>query len=165
MKALRIAILGVLAAVLQASFVCFFSVAGAKPDLVFLAVVFIALYAPAPSVIPLAWLLGAIEDVFSSGRFGAYGALYLIIAYFILNSRDDLYTEHRLTQLLVVGLHGLLVNLALAAGTALRHDLSALPGTLSIALAGVCFTTVLTPVIFPLARLVTGCGPSRRRAA
>jgi len=165
MKVVRIAILGVLASLLQASVADPISIAGAKPDLVFLSVVFIALYGPASSVLPLAWLLGSIEDVFSSGRFGVYGALYLVTAYFIVNSRDDLFTEHRLTQLLVVGLHALLVNLVLAAGTAIRYDLGALPRVFAVALIGVCFTTAFAPAVFRLAHVLTGCGPARRRKA
>jgi len=163
MKLIRLAIFGLLAVLLQAGLADPVSINGVKPDLVFLAVVFIALYAPAPLVYPLAWVLGSMEDVFTSGRFGIYGALYLVVAHFILNSRDDLFTEHRYTQLLVVGLHALLVNLVLATLNAVRYDIQAIAPALNKGLLAVCFTTLLTPFVFASARYVTGISPAKSR--
>jgi rod shape-determining protein MreD len=156
MKLARWILLGLLAATVQAGFVPCFEIAGAIPDLALLATIFAALFAPASHVLPLAWYMGTLEDLLSSGRFGVHGAAFLAVAFLVLDSRKNLFVEHSATHLLVTGLHALALYMVLGAASAARHDNLALLQALGCGFGAALYTTALTFPVFALARRITG---------
>ena len=83
----------VLAVVLQTSVLPFHVASPFKPDLLLVAMVYLALRSPAASGALLAWLLGLIKDVFSGLYLGLNAFSFLIIFLVISSISDLLYAE------------------------------------------------------------------------
>lgn len=79
------------------------AVAGARPQLLLVFVVWRALGWPLERSYLPAWLAGLARDVFSGGsRLGAFAALYLALALVIGRLRRELFVGHIVTQVVVV---------------------------------------------------------------
>ena len=83
----------VLAVVLQASVLPVHLAAPFKPDLLLVAMVYLALRSPVASGAPLAWALGLIKDVFSGLYLGLNAFTFLIVFLVIKSISDLLYAE------------------------------------------------------------------------
>jgi len=83
----------VLALVIQTSILPVHVVAPFKPDLLLVAMVFLALRGPAVQGALLAWTLGLIKDVFSGLYLGLNAFTFLIIFLVIQSISDLLYAE------------------------------------------------------------------------
>jgi len=83
----------VLAVVLQTSVLPVHLAAPFKPDLLLVAMVYLALRSPVASGAPLAWGLGLIKDVFSGLYLGLNAFSFLIIFLVIKSISDLLYAE------------------------------------------------------------------------
>lgn len=83
----------VLAVVLQTSILPFHVASPFKPDLLLVAMVYLALRSPAASGALLAWTLGLVKDVFSGLYLGLNAFSFLIIFLVIKSISDLLYAE------------------------------------------------------------------------
>ena len=80
------------------------AVGGCQPDLFLIFVVYLSLAWPLEQSFFPCWLAGLVEDVFSGGgHIGAFAALYLVLALLISRVRQQLFVEHMVTRLIVVG--------------------------------------------------------------
>ena len=171
MRLARWILLGLIAATLQAGIVPAAELGGVKPDLVLLAVLFAALFAPARHVLPLAWFMGTLEDILSTGRFGIYGAVYLAMAYMVLDAREDLFREHPVTHLMVTLLHAFLVFVVVGLLSALAFETLSALAAVRRAFAATLYTTAVALPVFAAAGWATGIrrtlkrGRGSRRAA
>jgi rod shape-determining protein MreD len=86
----------VVAVALQVSILPVFILPAFKPDLLLVLMIFMALRGPSGSGAPLAWLLGALCDVFSGIYLGLNAVAYLIVFLIIKGVSDRLYAESAL---------------------------------------------------------------------
>ena len=83
----------VLAVVLQTSILPFHLISAFKPDLLLVAMVYLALRGPAAQGALMAWALGLVKDVFSGLYLGLNAFSFLIIFLVIQSISDLLYAE------------------------------------------------------------------------
>lgn len=154
MQWLRVLLTLAVLVLLETTVVPWVEVAGARPNLLVIFVVWRALLWPLERSYLPAWLAGLARDVFSGGsRLGAFAALYLALALLIARIRRELFVEHIVTQLVVV-----------AAGSLLTEGLWVLvwfhpPGltwseVLWRVLGGAAYTTAATPAVLGLLRVL-----------
>ena len=90
------------AIVLQVGVLPVFVLPAFKPDLLLVIMVFMALRGPSGLGAPLAWLLGALSDVFSGLYLGLNAVAYLIVFMVIRGVSERLYAESMLLFVLTV---------------------------------------------------------------
>lgn len=83
----------IFAVILQASVLPVHLASPFKPDLLLIAMVFVALRGPFETGAPLSWFLGVLKDVFSGLYLGLNGFTFLIIFVIIKSISDRLYAE------------------------------------------------------------------------
>src|SRR5918992_2856437 len=84
-------------------------VGGGAPNLVLLAVIFIAGNAPRDAALPGAFSLGVMQDLLGPGPLGLYAVAYGLVALVALRTRHSVYRDHPLTNLSVALAAGVLV--------------------------------------------------------
>src|SRR2546421_10011913 len=89
-------------------------VGAAKPDLVLLAVIFIAIHAPREAALLGCFGLGMIQDLVSINPLGLYALVYSIVGMFIVSTQELVYRAHPLTHF-TLGLAGGLLSAAVIA--------------------------------------------------
>lgn len=93
-------------------------IGSAKPNLVVLAVIFIAIFAPRDAALLGAFVLGLLQDLLSSQPLGIYAFSYGLVAMFTVSTQQVVYRGHPLTHfslalvaelmtMIVMVLHGL----------------------------------------------------------
>jgi rod shape-determining protein MreD len=87
---------------------------GARPNLVLLAVVFIAMNAPRDAALLAAFMLGALQDLSGQGTIGLYCFSYGLVAMFVVAVHQAVYREHPLTHVALALAGGLITALVLA---------------------------------------------------
>jgi rod shape-determining protein MreD len=90
------------------------SVHGAAPNLVLLAVVFIAMNAPRQAALGGAIFLGALQDLTTQGTMGLYAFSYGLVGLFIVAAQQAVYREHPLTQFSITLIAGIITAMVLA---------------------------------------------------
>jgi rod shape-determining protein MreD len=127
---------------------------GAGPNLVLIAVVFVAMNAPREAALLSAFLLGAMQDLTSQGAMGLYSFSYGLAAIMVASGAKNLYREHPLTH----------VTLTLAAGILTAAVLS-IHGWLRLRPAGEPFTPLFYTAVYSaiLAPFVLGLLQRGRR--
>jgi rod shape-determining protein MreD len=113
MRLLPTFILAYVALGLQIGLGDFVSYQGARPNLVLLAVVFIALNAPRDAALLAAFSLGLVQDLLSQQAPGLYALSYSLAAMVIVNVQNALDREHPLTHVSVALASGLLTAVML----------------------------------------------------
>ena len=88
----------------------FMRVGGAKPDLVLLAVIYIASNAPRPAALGGAFGMGLMVDLVGLGPLGLYAFAYGIVAMFVVSMQEVMYREHPMSHLFVALIASLLVS-------------------------------------------------------
>ena len=86
-------------------------IGGGAPNLVLLAVIFIAGNAPRDAALPGAFSLGLMQDLLGPGPPGLYAVAYGLVALVVLRTQHSIYRDHPLTHLSVALSGGLLVAL------------------------------------------------------
>jgi rod shape-determining protein MreD len=152
---------------------------GAGPNLVLLAVVFIALNAPKEPALLGCLVLGLVHDLVTQQPLGLHALAYALGGMLIYNMQHVVHREHVLTQFSTTLLAGLV-----AAGLILLHEHLHPPGAAQVVdgsiavealrtgsgtvLLGALFTAALAPlVLWPLQRLrrVFSFDQARKRLA
>ena len=82
-----------------------------RPDVLFILVVFFALYLNAPSAHLAGWILGLVADLTSVERNGLFALTFLIAAILVHSIRHVVFLRNRVTHFAVTLLAGLLVQL------------------------------------------------------
>ena len=88
----------------------FLRVAGAKPDLVLLAVIYIASNAPRAAALGGAFGMGLMVDLVGLGPLGLYAFAYGLVAMFVASMQEVMYRDHPLAHLFVALIASLLVS-------------------------------------------------------
>ena len=83
---------------------------GAKPDLVLLAVIYIAINAPREAALLGAFVMGLMVDLVGLQPLGLYAFGYGLVAMFVVSSQDVVYREHPLTHFTVALVASMLVS-------------------------------------------------------
>src|SRR5688572_31370133 len=78
----------------------FLRVGGAKPDLVLLAVIYIAINAPREAALGGAFGMGLMVDLVGLGPLGLYAFAYGLVAMFVVSMQEVVYREHPMAHLL-----------------------------------------------------------------
>ena len=135
---------------------------GARPDLVLLAVIFIAVNAPRDSALLGAFGLGLVQDLVTLSPLGLYALAYSLAGLFAVNSRELLNKGHPLAQFFLA-----LAATLLAAAVVLIHGWIKGPSASAAELAGgALYTALLAPVILTLLnQMRKGFGFKRRSRA
>ena len=77
------------------------SLIGARPDWLLVAVVVLALHAPARDAAIGAWIIGACADLMTIERFGLIALTYLLVAMIVTSVREFLFRHRWRTQVIV----------------------------------------------------------------
>jgi rod shape-determining protein MreD len=116
---------------------------GAKPDLVLLAVIFIAINAPREPALLGAFLMGMMTDLVSGSPLGLYALSYALVAMFTVSTQEIVYREHPITHFSLAFFGSLLMG-AIAMIHGWFHA-ARLPPTLLFASA--VYTAALAPIL------------------
>jgi rod shape-determining protein MreD len=126
------------------------------PDLLLTTACLCALYAPAPQAVAAGWACGFAKDLCSTGPLGLHALVFAAVAALLAQRRGDLFRDHPLTQLGLVGACVLacegvtgLVRLQAASGWGVLGDLGRIAGR---AAAAALYAGLLAPVVFRVAR-------------
>ena len=111
MRLLAYFILAYLALGLQLGLGHYANLGAATPNLVLLAVIFIAANAPRDAALLGAFSLGLMQDLLGLGPPGLYAVAYGLVALVVLRTQHSVYRDHPLTQFTVALVAGLIVAL------------------------------------------------------
>ena len=150
----RISIITILMMVVCAGFMQvtafnYIEIAGIKPDILLLIVVFVSLSCQKPETIKAAIAAGIIKDVTSSSVFGSCALSFLVLGLLLSYYQRRFYKERILTQILFgfcsyifVAVFAFGFNLIAHKGLSLFH------AYLNIAFKGAFYTGTVSPLIF-----------------
>ena len=111
----RLLILGLVALVLELTFVGRLTFQGGRPELLLLLSCFAALFSFHPrQAYWTAWLLGLAKDIGSSSPLGFHALIFLGIAWILILLRKVVFREHPLVQVIIAFLAAFLMNLLVA---------------------------------------------------
>jgi rod shape-determining protein MreD len=130
------------------------SVYRARPNLVLLAVIFVAVNAQRDAAVIGCFLLGLMQDLLTQSPLGLTAFAYGLIALFVVSLQEVVYRDHFLTHVAlglaggliyaaVVYVHGLIYARAHASRTWSRPSLMPL-------LAGAVYTAIMAPIVLYL---------------
>ncbi len=139
---------------LQVCVVQRFSYRFMRPDLIYLAVVFLALEARPKQALYAALLLGLLRDMGSAGRLGASALAFLPATALLIALRRRLVRESALVDVLLTFAFVAACGAALAAGTALLSPGADFGPLLRRALGQAAFTAAISPLGFAALRAV-----------
>ena len=133
---------------------------GARPDLVLLAVIFIAIHAPRDAALLGAFGIGLVKDMTSLSPLGLYAIAYSLVGMFTVSTQEYVYRAHPVTHV-ILGFVGSL----LAGGVVLIHGwIKGPPASMGEVFGSALYTALLAPVVLGLLNLAKGAFAFRRRA-
>lgn len=139
MRFISYILLAYFALALQIGLAPYIAYRGAAPNLVLLAVVFIAVHAPRDAALLGCFALGFLQDLVTLQQPGLYALSYGLVAMFVVSTQQVVYKEHPLTHFSLALAAGLMTAVVL-----LAHGWIHPPGK-----------TVLAGVVLPGVRLST----------
>src|SRR5947208_13138077 len=143
----------------------FLRVGGARPDLVLLAVIFIAINAPRDAALLGAFGIGLIQDLVSLSPLGLYALAYSLVGMFTVSTQELVYRAHPLTHFSLALIGGLLS----AAVVAIHGWIKGPPGLSVMDLfSSALYTALLAPIVLGLLHLTRKAfafSTRRRRSA
>ena len=132
---------------------------GARPDLVLLAVIFIAIHAPRDAALLGAFGIGLVKDMTTLSPLGLYAIAYSLVGMFISATQELVYRAHPVTHVLL-GFAGSL----LAGGVVMIHGwIKGPPASFAEVFGSALYTALLAPVVLGLLNLAKGAFAFRRR--
>ena len=133
---------------------------GARPDLILLAVIFIAIHAPRDAALLGAFGIGLVKDMTTLSPLGLYAIAYALVGMFTVSTQELVYRAHVVTHV-TLGFVGSL----LAGGVVLIHGwIKGPPAPLGEVFGSALYTALLAPVVLGLLNLAKGAFAFRRRA-
>ncbi len=138
-------------------------VLGARPDLLLILTLFLALYAPADQAVIGAWLIGFCADGLTIERFGLMSLSYGLIGLLVVSAREYLFRFHILTRVAVAFIACVLVRCNWALYSMLRYpDARVLSELLSLTIGSAAYTAALAgPIQGGLLRIARAVGLPR----
>jgi rod shape-determining protein MreD len=140
----------------------FLRVGNARPDLVLLAVIFIAIHAPRDAALLGAFGVGLVQDLVSLSPLGLYALAYSLVAMFTVSTQELVYRAHPVTHF-SLGLIGGLLSAAVIA----VHGWTRGPGvSVTDLFTSALYTALLAPIVLGMLNLTRKAFAfsSRRRA-
>ena len=132
---------------------------GARPDLVLLAVIFIAIHAPRDAAMLGAFGIGLAKDVTTIAPLGLYAIAYSLVGMMTVSTQEYVYRAHPVTHASL----GFFASL-IAGGVVLIHGwIKGPPASLGEIFASAVYTAVVAPVVLGLLNLAKGAFSFRRR--
>jgi rod shape-determining protein MreD len=166
MRWLSYFILGYVAVALQIGLSPYVAYHGAVPNLVLLAVIFIAINAPRETALIGCFMLGAMQDLVTQQPPGLFAFSYGLVALFVVATQQVVYKGHPLTHFSLA-----MVGELITVGVLLAHSLvrPAAPHVLdgkiilppirlspTIGLEAVLYTAILAPFVLALLQRMKG---------
>ena len=127
----------------------FLRVGNARPDLVILAVIFIAVNAPRDAALLGAFGIGLVQDLVSLSPLGVYALSYSLVAMFTVSTQELVYRAHPLTHFSLALVGGLLSATVIAIHGWIRGPSAAVTDLFTSAL----YTALLAPFVLGLLNL------------
>jgi len=119
-----------------------------RPDLLYLAVIFLALEAGFAGALAGAFALGLLHDLASAGGFGASALLFLPASAALVLMRGHLLRESLMTDMVLAFFYVLACGLASAVGVAAFTSGGRIAELAPLALGQAIFTAALSPLVF-----------------
>lgn len=133
--------------------------AGARPDLVLLAVLFIAINAPRDAALLGAFGIGLAKDLTTLSPLGLYAIAYSLVGMFTVAAHTLVYRAHPVTHVVLGFLGSLLVG-----GVVLTHGwVKGPPASLAEVFGSALYTALLAPLVLGVLNLAKGAFSFRRR--
>ena len=133
--------------------------AGARPDLVLLAVIFIAIHAPRDAALLGAFGIGLAKDMTTMSPLGLYAIAYSLAGMFTISTQEYVYRAHPVTHV-TLGFVGSL----LAGAVVLIHGwIKGPPASFAEVFGSALYTALLAPVVLGVLNLAKGAFSFRRR--
>src|ERR1041385_929348 len=142
-------ILAYVAVGLQIGAAEFLRIGAAKPDLVLLAVIFIAIHAPRDAALLGCFGIGLIQDLVTLNPLGLYAFAYAIVGMFVVSTQELVYKAHPLTHFTLGFVAGSLCGMILAIHGWIKGPRASVTELLAMAL----YTALLAPVVLGLLNL------------
>ena len=132
---------------------------GARPDLVLLAVIFIAIHAPRDAALLGAFGIGLVKDMTTLSPLGLYAIAYSLVGLFTSSTQELVYRAHPVTHVMLGFFGGLL-----AGGVVLVHGwIKGPPASLGEVFGSALYTALLAPLVLGVLNLAKGAFSFRRR--
>jgi rod shape-determining protein MreD len=136
-------VLSYAAVALQSGLTPFLRYGAAEPNLVILALVFIAINAERHAALLGCYILGAMHDLATRQPFGLFAFSYGLAAWAVISAARSVYREHPLTHFSCALVAGAITAAVLLVHEHLRRDGVTAVGTF----AGAIYTAMLAPVV------------------
>jgi rod shape-determining protein MreD len=118
-------------------------VGGALPNLILLAVIFIAVNAPRDAALLGCFGIGAIQDLVGLHPLGLYALAYALVAMFVVSTQELVYRAHPITHFTLAFVGGILVAAVVCIHGWLQGPREAVGSLLATAL----YTAILAPFL------------------
>jgi rod shape-determining protein MreD len=133
---------------------------GARPDLILLAVLFIAIHAPRDAALLGAFGIGLAKDMTTLSPLGLYAVAYSLVGMFTVSTQELVYRGHPVTHV-ILGFIGSL----LAGAVVLIHGwIKGPPAPIGEMFGSAVYTALLAPIVLGLLNLARGAFAFRKRA-
>ena len=132
---------------------------GAKPDLILLAVIFIAIHAPRDAALLGCFGLGIFSDLVSLNPLGVYAIAYSIVGMFVISTQELVYKAHPVTHFTLGLVSGLLSGTVLVIHGWIRGPRA----SVSELFASALYTAILAPIVLGLLNLTKRAFSFQRR--
>ena len=152
-------ILAYLAVGIQIGMAEYLRVGAARPDLVLLAVIFIAIHAPREAALLGCFGLGIISDLVSLNPLGVYALAYSMVGMFTISTQEYVYKSHPMTNFTLGLVGGFLCGTVVAIHGWIRGPRASVTDLLAAAL----YTALLAPIVLGLLNLTRGAFSFQRR--
>jgi rod shape-determining protein MreD len=165
MRWLSYILLAYIAVGLQIGLAPYVAYRGAAPNLVLLAVVFIAVNAPRDAALLGCFLLGFLQDLVTQQQPGLFAFSYGLVAMLVVSTQQVVYKDHPLTHFSLAMAAGFVTAVIIILHDRLRppvlkpvdgKTLRALRPSATIELTRVLYTAILAPFVLGVLRKLKG---------
>ena len=133
--------------------------AGARPDLVLLAVIFIAIHAPRDAALLGAFVIGIVKDTTTLSPLGVYAIAYSLVGMFTISTQEYVYRAHPVTHVML----GFLGSLIAGAVVLIHGWIKGPPASVGEIFGSALYTALLAPLALGALNLAKGAFSFRRR--
>ena len=135
-------------------------VGAARPDLMLLAVVFIAIHAPRDAALLGCFGIGFVKDVTTLGPLGLYALAYSLVGMFVVSTQELVYRAHPVTHFSLGFAGSLLAGFVVLIHGWIRGPAASVAEVFGSAL----YTALLAPFVLGGLNLLKGAFAFKRRA-
>lgn len=157
-------ILGYIVLGIQVGFAGFVNIGSAAPNLVLLAVIFVALNAPREPALLGCLMLGIMQDLLTQQTLGIHAFSYGLVAMFVISTQAIVYREHPLTHMSLALAGMAIVSMVMLIQGWIWFDHASRISALTLMYATL-YTTLVSPLVLGALgkiKFVFGFQPIRR---